>query len=111
MTHQAFLCYISKVRGLVSGQVLIEPVDGLTEGLLLSPFLLGVFWITAHGKSVADTAEQIDLPRLLSLDENILGFVTERGGEDFVDLCWALAARPMYLSSLTYQQQRWRRDP
>lgn len=32
-----------------------------------------------------DTAVKGDLPRLASLDEGVLGFVTELGGEDLVD--------------------------
>lgn len=62
--------------------MLVEPDNGLAEGLLLGPLLLGVVQITAHGKSVGDATEQVDLPMLGSLDENILGLVAELSGED-----------------------------
>jgi hypothetical protein len=68
-------------------QVLVEPGNGLTEGLFLSPLLLGVAQIGAHSEAVADTAEQVDLPRLGSLDKNLFGFMTKLGSEDRVGLC------------------------
>lgn len=67
-------------------QVLVEPGNGLAEGLLLSPLLLGVAQIGAHSEAVADTAEQVDLPRLGSLDKNILRLMTKLGSEDRVGL-------------------------
>lgn len=67
--------------------MLVKPGDGLAEGLLLSPLLLGVAQIGAHSETVADTAEQVDLPRQSSLDENILRLMTKLGSEDRVDLC------------------------
>jgi hypothetical protein len=67
--------------------VLVEPSDSLAEGLLLSPLLLGVFQVSAHSEAMANAAEEVDLPRLGSLDENILRLMTELGGEDLVDLC------------------------
>lgn len=36
---------------------------------------------------MGDTAEQVDLPGLASLDQSLLGLVAELGGEDGVDLC------------------------
>jgi hypothetical protein len=67
--------------------VLIEPDDSLAEGLLLSPLLLGVLQVSAHSEAVAHAAEEVDLPRLGSLDESLLGLMTELGSEDLVDLC------------------------
>lgn len=75
------------IPDLISLQVLVEPADGLAEGLFLGPFLLGVVKVSAHSKAVADTAEEVDLPRLSGLDEGILGLVAELGGEDGIDLC------------------------
>lgn len=68
-------------------QVLVEPGNGLAEGLLLSPLLLGIAQIGAHSEAVADTAEQVDLPRLGSLDKSLLGLMTKLGSEDRVGLC------------------------
>jgi hypothetical protein len=67
-------------------QVLVKPGDGLAESLLLSPLLLRVAQIGAHSEAVTDTAEQVDLPWLASLDEGLLGLVTKLGSEDRVDL-------------------------
>lgn len=66
--------------------MLVEPGDSLAEGLLLSPLLLGVTQIGAHTEAVADTTEQVDLPRLGSLDKNLLGLMTKLGSEDGVGL-------------------------
>jgi hypothetical protein len=66
--------------------VLVKPGDSLTESLLLSPLLRGVAQIGAHSEAMTDTAEQVDLPRLASLDEGLLGLVTKLGSEDRVDL-------------------------
>ena len=68
-------------------QVLVKPSDGLAESLLLSPLLLGVLQIAANSEAMANTAEQVDLPRLGSLDKNILGLMAKLGSEDRVDLC------------------------
>ena len=38
-------------------QVLVEPPNGLAEGLLLGPLLLGVAQVAADSESVADTTE------------------------------------------------------
>ena len=67
--------------------MLVEPSDGLAESLLLSPLLLGILQIGAHSEAVANTAEQVDLPRLGSLDKNILRLMAKLGSEDGVDLC------------------------
>lgn len=67
--------------------MLVKPSDGLAESLLLSPLLLGVLQIAANSEAMANTAEQVDLPRLGSLDKNILGLMAKLGSEDRVDLC------------------------
>ena len=67
--------------------MLVEPVNSLAEGLLLSPLLLGVAQIGTHSEAMADTAEQVDLPRLGSLDKSLLGLMTKLGSEDRVGLC------------------------
>lgn len=72
---------------LIYLQVLVEPGDSLAEGLLLSPLLLGIAQIGAHSEAVVDTAEQVDLPGLGSLNKNILGLMTKLSSEDRVDLC------------------------
>ena len=80
--------YKSKVGGLSScRQVLVEPDDSLAEGLLLSPLLLGVLQISAHGEAVANAAEEVNLPRLGGLNESVLRLMAELSGEDLVDLC------------------------
>jgi hypothetical protein len=38
-------------------QVLVEPGDSLSKGLLLGPLLLGVLQIGAHSEAVTDAAE------------------------------------------------------
>lgn len=81
------ICYLHSKVGLLTGQVLVEPSNGLAEGLLLGPLLLGVAQISAHGKSVGHATEQVDLPRLSSLDKSLLGLVAELSSEDGVDLC------------------------
>ena len=68
-------------------QVLVEPHNGLAEGLLLRPLLLRVAQVGADGEAVRNTAEQVDLPGLAGLDQSVLGLVAELGGEDLVDLC------------------------
>lgn len=48
---------------------------------------MGDAQVSANSEAVGDTAVQVDLPRLASLDEGLLRFVTELGGEDVVDFC------------------------
>jgi len=43
--------------------------------------------VGTDGETVSDTAVEVDLPGLAGLDEGVLGFVTELGGEDLVDFC------------------------
>lgn len=43
--------------------------------------------VAADSEAVGDTAEEVDLPGLAGLDQDILGLVTELSGEDLVDLC------------------------
>lgn len=79
--------------------MLVEPDNGLAEGLLLGELLLRVAQVTAHGKAVANATEQVDLPGLSGLDESLLGFVTKLGGEDLIDLCWKLAVQLAFRKS------------
>lgn len=46
--------------------------------------------VGADSEAVRHTAEQVDLPGLASLDQGLLGLVAELGGEDLVDLCFAV---------------------
>lgn len=71
----------------ISLQVLVEPGNGLDEGLLLSPLLDLHVQITADGEAVGDAAEEVDLPGVTGLDQGVLGLVAELGGEDGVGLC------------------------
>lgn len=71
-------------------QVLVEPNNSLAESLLLGPLLGLVVQVTADGEAVRNAAEQVDLPRLASLDESLLGLVAELSGEDAVGLCFVL---------------------
>ena len=70
-------------------QILVEPHNSLAESLLLSPPLNPDVHIAANCKTVGHTAEQVDLPGVSSLNEGVLGFVAELGGEDGVDF-WIL---------------------
>lgn len=66
-------------------QVLVEPRHGLAESLLLGELEVLVAQVGAHGESVGDAAEEVDLPGLGGLDQDALGLVAELGGEDLVD--------------------------
>lgn len=66
--------------------MLVEPNDSLAKSLLLSPLLSLVTQVTTDSEAVRDTAEQVDLPRLTSLDQSLLGLVTKLSGEDRVGL-------------------------
>lgn len=70
--------------------MLIEPNDSLAESLLLSPLLSLITQVTTDSEAVRDTAEQVDLPRLTSLDQSLLGLVAKLSGEDRVDLWFVL---------------------
>lgn len=67
-------------------QKLVKPVDGLEEGLLLGPLLQLLARVAADGKAVHNPREQVDLVRLTSLLEDLLGPVALLGGEDAVGL-------------------------
>jgi hypothetical protein len=66
--------------------VLVEPLNSLKESLLLGKSLSIILKITAHSKSVLNVRVQVDLERLASLDENLLGAVSLLGGENAVGL-------------------------
>jgi hypothetical protein len=66
--------------------VLIEPLNSLNESLLLGKYLCLVLEITAHSKSVFNVRVQVDLEGLASLNEDLLGTVSQVGGEEVVDL-------------------------
>lgn len=64
---------------------MVEPVDSLAEGLLLGELEVRVAQVSADSEAVRDAAVEGDLPGLASLDEGVLGLMTELGGEDLVD--------------------------
>lgn len=68
-------------------QVLVEPGNGLAEGLLLGELEVRVAQVGANGESVGNTAVEVDLPGLAGLAQGFLRLVTELGGEDLVDFC------------------------
>ena len=66
--------------------MLVEPANGLQEGLFLG-ILLDLFArVTAHGKPMHDTREQVDLVRVAALLEDFLRPVTLLRGENGVGL-------------------------
>lgn len=67
-------------------QILVEPGDGLAVGLLLGKLLDPVGEVAAHGKTVRDAREQVDLVREGRLLEDLLGLVAHVDGEDAVGL-------------------------
>lgn len=67
-----------------STQVLVEPGDGLDKGLLLGKLLLLVVQVAADREAVRGAGEEVDLVRLLGLDENLLRLVALLGREDGV---------------------------
>lgn len=66
-------------------QEILEPFNSLQKSLFLGPFLLRIGKISPNGEAVTHPADEVDLPRFPGLDEDVLGFVPERGGEDMVD--------------------------
>lgn len=66
-------------------QVVAKPVDSLAEGLLLGELEVRVAQVSTDSEAMRDSAVEGNLPGLASLDEGVLGFVTELGGEDLVD--------------------------
>lgn len=64
----------------------IKPRNGLQEGLLLGKLLLLDSRVSSDGKAVLGAGEEVDLVRLLGLDENLLGLVALLGGENAVRL-------------------------
>jgi hypothetical protein len=67
--------------------MLIKPSNSLQERALLRILLDLLARVTSHRKAVNDTAVQIDLIRLLGLNEDLLGLVAFLGGEDLVGFC------------------------
>jgi hypothetical protein len=53
-------------------QPLVKPGNGLQEGLLLCKLLNLLRGVASHTESVDNTTEQVDLVRLLGLDEDSL---------------------------------------
>jgi len=70
-----------------SNQMLIKPSNRLQERALFRILLNLLASIASHGETVDDTTVQINLVRLLGLNENRLGLVTFLGGEDLVRFC------------------------
>ena len=66
--------------------MLIKPLNSLKESLLLGKSLSVITEITAHSKAVLNVRVKVDLERLASLDQNLLGAVSLLGGEDAVGL-------------------------
>lgn len=87
--RNALPLYKSKSNAVHSLQVLVEPNNSLAERLLLGPLLNLVTQIGTNGEAVRDAAEQVDLPRVTSLNQSFLGFVTELGCEDRVGFCYS----------------------
>lgn len=65
-------------------QVLVEPRDGLEEGLLLGELLMPLGHVAADGESVLGTGVKGDLVGQAGLLEDLLGLVALVGGEDLV---------------------------
>lgn len=83
-------CCLPSTRLLISPpdlQILVEPHDSLEESLLFGELLGLVIQISTDSEAVANTAEEVDLPRLARLDQSVLGLMTELGGEDAVGFC------------------------
>lgn len=67
-------------------QVVVEPLDGLEERLLLGESLCLVGQVASDGEAVHGAAVQVDLVGLAGLLEDLLGFVAQLRGEDLVGL-------------------------
>jgi hypothetical protein len=67
-------------------KVLIKPLHGLEESLLLGKLLPLVAQISAHSKSMLYVREQVDLERQASANQNLFRLVALFGGEDAVGL-------------------------
>ena len=95
-------------------QVLVEPGNGLAEGLLLGELEVRVAQVGADGESVSNTAVEVDLPGLAGLAEGLLGLVTELGGENLIDFCEESDAgskiKEKQIGVGSYQKQQWTED-
>lgn len=67
-------------------KVLIKPLHGLEESLLLGKLLPLVAQISAHSKSMLHVREQVDLEGQASANQNLFRLVTLFSGEDAVGL-------------------------
>ena len=81
ITFHSSIIYMSNLN-----KVLIKPLNSLKESLLLGKSLSIITKITSHSKAVLNVRVQVDLERLASLDQNLLGAVSLLGGEDAVGL-------------------------
>lgn len=63
-----------------------KSLQRLQERLLLNEFILCDAQVGMNRQSMRNIAKEVDLPALAALGQNILGIVTEVGGEDGVDL-------------------------
>lgn len=73
-------------------QVVVEPQHSLAESLLLGELEVRVAQVSADGEAVRDATVEVDLPGLAGLDEGVLRFVAELGGENLVDFCIGLVS-------------------
>ena len=75
--------------------MLIKPSDSLNERLLLSILLVLLSHVASNREPMSYTAVEIDLIRLLGLDEDCFRFVTLLGGEDLVGFGGGDRERPL----------------
>jgi hypothetical protein len=73
----------------------IKPSNSLNERLLLSILLVLLAHVATNRETMNDTAVEIDLIRLLGIDEDCFGFVTLLGGEDLVGFGGRDRERPL----------------
>lgn len=66
--------------------MLVEPGDGLVEGLLLGVLLHLAAQVATDSKAVLNTRVEVNLVRLASLLQNLLGLVALLGREDAIGL-------------------------